>query len=319
MNKFSDTKNELQEELVQLESERRVGRDQLEKIKRDAMEQEELHKHNMEQREREVDLANKRIAGEKERLSILKAEVDGEDTHLKELRKVAEAEFGSLQKNVQDLAKKANEVKDDINSKRLVVERLRDKIKHLEEVKEQGQVDHDELSLRQEKELSRLRLEIGRTEVQLSDIREEVSNRRAREDERIETYKSELHKVEARVENAREDYKIEKRGQDEKRKRFQSEIEDLKKEFKERQGTLDSLRAEIEDGNRRLLQTTRSVNDIAHRVTELNSTIETKSDELKVLLHRKENLDAEIEGQLVQMENAVHQGKIVAEKLKADR
>lgn len=108
-----------------------------------------------------------RINGEKERLSILKSEVDGEDTHLKELRKVAEAEFGALQKNVEGLAKKANCVKEDIAEKRLIVERLKDKIGHLEDVKSGTQNDHEEQGMRYEKELGRLRSEIGRTEEQV--------------------------------------------------------------------------------------------------------------------------------------------------------
>ena len=166
--------------------------------------------------------------------------------------------------------------------------------------------------------MSRLRADIGRTEEQLSDLRDEVSTRRVREDDRMESFKADLYKIENRIEAAREEQKVERRSQEDKRRRWQGDVEGLKKEFKERQALLDSLRTEIEDGNIRLAQTTRSVNDLAHRVTELNGTIEGKADELKAQLHRKEALDAEIESQLLQMENAVHQGKIVAEKLRSD-
>ncbi|GMH91436.1 hypothetical protein TL16_g12059 [Triparma laevis f. inornata] len=316
--KLKGEKIKWEEEVLEVEREKREGRSILERIKREVKEEEIYHKHNLEKHEREVEMVKKRINGEKERLSILKSEVDGEDTHLKELRKVAEAEFGALQKNVEGLAKKANCVKEDIAEKRLIVERLKDKIGHLEDVKSGTQNDHEEQGMRHEKELGRLRSEIGRTEEQLSDLREEVSTRRFREDDRMESFKADLYKIENRIEAAREEQKVERRSQEEKRRRWQGDIEGLKKEFKERQALLDSLRTEIEDGNIRVSVTTRSVNDLAHRVTELNGVIENKADELKSEIRRKEAIDAEIESQLLQMEEAVKQGKIVAEKLRSD-
>ncbi|GMH62812.1 hypothetical protein TrRE_jg11642 [Triparma retinervis] len=316
--KYENLKTELTTDYNSLVHQLRTEKERLERIKSRRDEEEAEANHSLEKCKREIELTLKRSDAEKERLAILKSEVDGEQVHLKELRQVAEAEFNALQKNVEALAAKAGDVKEDINEKRLVAERLKDKINHLKSVQYEQQKGFDDSTARGEKELERLRHETRRVEDSLSDLREEVSSRRLREEEKLEGLRSQCDKLAAKNLSAREDYALEKRGQEEKRRRWSQEIDELKGVVNERTLKLGDIRREIEDGGLKMERLRKNINDSERNLSEVNSKVEFTTEELVELGRKKNAVQDELSSNIVSMENAIHQGRLVSEKLKQD-
>jgi len=316
--KYETLKMDLTTDYNSLVHQLRTEKERLERIKSRRDEEEAEAKHSLEKCTREIELTLKRSDAERERLAILKGEVDGEQEHLKQLRQVAEAEFNALQKNVEALAKKAGDVKEDISEKRLVAERLKDKINHLKDVQYEQQKGFDESTARGEKELERLRAETRRVEDTLSDLREEVNSRRLREEEKLESLRSHCDKYQSRNLSAREDYALEKRGQEEKRRRWAGEIEDLKKEVNERQSKLGDVRREIEDSGLKAERLRKIISISERRLSEVNSKVEMNTEDLIELESKKSAVQDELNSNIVSMEDAIHQGKLVSEKLKVD-
>ena len=316
--KYENLKTELTTDYNSLVHQLRAEKERLERIKSRRDEEEAEANHSLEKCKREIELTLKRSDAEKERLAILKSEVDGEQVHLKELRQVAEAEFNALQKNVEALATKANNVKEDINEKRLVAERLKDKINHLKAVQYEHQKVFDDSTARGEKELERLRHETRRVEDTLADLREEVSSRRLREEEKLEGLRSQCDKLAAKNLSAREDYALEKRGQEEKRRRWSQEIDELKGVVNERTLKLGDIRREIEDSGLKMERLRKNINDAERNLSEINSKVELTTEDLVELGRKKNAVQDELNSNIVSMENAIHQGRLVSEKLKQD-
>jgi predicted nucleic acid-binding Zn-ribbon protein len=75
---------------------------------------------------------------------------------------VAESEFDALQRNVEVLAKRAEEVKAEVGDKQLACERTKDKLKVLESMKVASERDFEKQQGRYDGDLTRMRAEVVR-------------------------------------------------------------------------------------------------------------------------------------------------------------
>ena len=139
-----------------------------------------------------------------------------------------------------------------------------------------------------------------------------------REEEKLEGLRSQCDKLAAKNLSAREDYALEKRGQEEKRRRWSQEIDELKGVVNERTLKLGDIRREIEDSGLKMERLRKNINDAERNLSEINSKVELTTEDLVELGRKKNAVQDELNSNIVSMENAIHQGRLVSEKLKQD-
>jgi chromosome segregation ATPase len=318
---YHDIKNGLEESIEKAEIELNSVQNQVastdnlvRKIQDSVRTEEEKGKESAAQIARETQLLAKKCEMEKERLTVLKGQVDTEQEHLHSLRMVAESEFDALQRNVEDLAKKAVEVKDDIGSKQLVCERLKDKVKVLDKMKVEKERDFDKQQARHDKDLTRLRGEVSHQEDLIRELRDEVAKKRAREEESIEVAKFEVAKYERMALEMREDQTEEKKTWEDKRKRWSAEVDAIRKECSERERTLEEVNGALAEGNDKVEVARRELRELR----ALTENIAEKKAELAKVESYKIEIEESLAGSLSQMELTITKGKEISTKLAND-